>query len=122
MVLALSGSTVGCQYLSQQHNLIHDLLTLLHTASPRVQRQVTSLLRRVLPQVQPEALASILGVPSLPPRDFSILDKGRDPSQLGLLDVFLACIAKALTVQTKVKGQGSKNSQSYKLGDCIGHK
>ncbi|ELU16916.1 hypothetical protein CAPTEDRAFT_222007 [Capitella teleta] len=121
MVLALSGSTVGCQYLSQQHHLLHDLFTLLHTASPRVQRQVTALLRRVLPEVQPQSLAAVLGVPSLPPKDFSILDKGRDPGQLGILDVFLACIAKALVVQTKVKGQGAKSAQTFKLSDCIGH-
>ena len=40
MVLALSGSTVGCAYLAQQLSLIQDMLSLLHTASPRVQRQV----------------------------------------------------------------------------------
>ena len=40
MVLALSGSEVGSGYLAQQHNLLQDLLSLLHTASPRVQRQV----------------------------------------------------------------------------------
>ena len=40
MVLALSGSAVGRTYLAQQHELIQDLLSLLHTASPRVQRQV----------------------------------------------------------------------------------
>ena len=41
MVLALSGSAVGRTYLAQQHELIQDLLSLLHTASPRVQRQVS---------------------------------------------------------------------------------
>ena len=40
MVLALSGSNVGRQYLAQQHTLMQDLFSLLHTASPRVQRQV----------------------------------------------------------------------------------
>ena len=40
MVLALSGSEVGSGYLAQQHSLLQDLLSLLHTASPRVQRQV----------------------------------------------------------------------------------
>lgn len=40
MVLALSGSSVGRSYLSQQHGLINDLLSLLHTGSARVQRQV----------------------------------------------------------------------------------
>lgn len=40
MVLALSGSAVGRSYLAHQHGLLSDLLTLLHTASARVQRQV----------------------------------------------------------------------------------
>jgi len=42
MVLALSGSGVGRKYLAQQLSLLQDLLTLLHTASPRVQRQVST--------------------------------------------------------------------------------
>lgn len=42
MVLALSGSNVGRQYLAQQLTLMQDLFSLLHTASPRVQRQVGS--------------------------------------------------------------------------------
>lgn len=40
MVLALSGSAVGRSYLAHQHALLTDLLTLLHTGSARVQRQV----------------------------------------------------------------------------------
>jgi len=40
LVLALSGSSVGRLYLAQQHELLEDLLVLLHTSSPRVQRQV----------------------------------------------------------------------------------
>lgn len=40
MVLALSGSTVGRSYLSHQGGLLGDLLSLLHTGSARVQRQV----------------------------------------------------------------------------------
>ena len=112
MVLALSGSAVGRQYLAQQHTLMQDLLTLLHTASPRVQRQVTSLLRRVLPEVAPQVLANLLGVPSLPVTDLSALASSRerdsptpfDPRRLGILDVFLACIAKSLTLQMKTKG------------------
>lgn len=42
MVLALSGSNVGRQYLAQQLTLLQDLFHLLHTASPRVQRQVSA--------------------------------------------------------------------------------
>ncbi|KAG9492125.1 hypothetical protein GDO78_000574 [Eleutherodactylus coqui] len=107
MVLALSGSNVGRQYLAQQLTLLQDLFHLLHTASPRVQRQVTSLLRRVLPEVTPSRLASIIGVKSLPPADISDIihstEKG-DWNKLGILDMFLGCIAKALTVQLKAKG------------------
>lgn len=40
MVLALSGSSVGRSYLAHQHSLLTDLLSLLHTGSARVQRQV----------------------------------------------------------------------------------
>lgn len=42
MVLALSGSSVGRAYLSHQGGLLGDLLSLLHTGSARVQRQVKS--------------------------------------------------------------------------------
>lgn len=40
MVLALSGSSVGRNYLSHQGGLLADIVTLLHTGSARVQRQV----------------------------------------------------------------------------------
>lgn len=40
MVVALSGSSVGRKYLAQQYLLIQDLFSLLHTATPRIQRQV----------------------------------------------------------------------------------
>lgn len=40
MVLALSGSNVGRSYLADQHDLLLNLLSLLHTGSARVQRQV----------------------------------------------------------------------------------
>ena len=40
MVLALSGSSVGRVYVAQQAVLLQDLLSLLHTGTPRVQRQV----------------------------------------------------------------------------------
>jgi len=66
MVLALSGSVVGRSYLSQQHGLLRDLLGLLHTGSDRVQRQVTALLRRILPEISPESFAELLGVQRLP--------------------------------------------------------
>lgn len=35
--------------------------------------QVTSLLRRMLPEITPEFFAKVVGVSSLPPKDFSIV-------------------------------------------------
>ena len=65
MVLALSGSSVGRSYLAQQFGLLRDLLALLHTGSGRIQRQVISLLRRVLPKVAPRGFATLLGIANL---------------------------------------------------------
>ncbi|XP_030837055.1 E3 ubiquitin-protein ligase MYCBP2 [Strongylocentrotus purpuratus] len=112
MVLALSGSRVGRSYVAQQDGLLLDLVSLLHTGTPRVQRQVTAVLRRFLLEIPPKLFKQIMGVSSLPPDDLSLLTQGlsdRNPDTpaedyLGVLDVFLACVAKALTVQTKVKG------------------
>ncbi|XP_011315230.1 E3 ubiquitin-protein ligase MYCBP2 isoform X2 [Fopius arisanus] len=130
MVLALSGSSVGRNYLSHQYGLLRDLLSLLHTGSPRVQRQVTSLLRRILPEIKPESLASVLNIERLPPTDFSIISAvnnsdycgaaGFDEHSPGILDVFLSCIAKALTVQVKVKGkENGKALQTISLATSI---
>lgn len=105
MVLALSGSAVGRSYLSNQHGLLKDLLTLLHTGSDRVQRQVTALLRRILPEISPEQFADLLNVYSLPPNDFNISNQSNDEfdmNRLGLLDIFLAIIAKSLQLQVKI--------------------
>uniref|UniRef100_A0A6Q2X7Z5 E3 ubiquitin-protein ligase MYCBP2 n=1 Tax=Esox lucius TaxID=8010 RepID=A0A6Q2X7Z5_ESOLU len=122
MVLALSGSNVGRQYLAQQLTLMQDLFSLLHTASPRVQRQVTSLLRRVLPEVTPVRLASIIGVKTLPPADISDIihstEKG-DWNKLGILDMFLGCIAKALTVQLKAKGTNIAGTAGMAAGKGV---
>lgn len=38
---------------------------------------------------------------------------------MGILDVFLSCIAKALTVQVKTKGKESKGVSSISLATCI---
>ncbi|KAJ8937845.1 hypothetical protein NQ318_022263 [Aromia moschata] len=113
MVLALSGSSVGRTYLSHQCGLLGDLLTLLHTGSARVQRQVTSLLKRMLSEITPETFAKVVGVKKLPSKDFSIVSFANKESnaenfnvhKLGILDVFLSIIAKALTVQVKTRGK-----------------
>jgi len=43
MVSALSGSNVGRSYLANQYDLLSNLLSLLHTGSARVQRQVITM-------------------------------------------------------------------------------
>lgn len=128
MVLALSGSTVGRSYLSNQHGLLNDLLTLLHTGSDRVQRQVTALLRRILPEISPEQFAEMLNIHCLPPNDFNITSQsseGFDMNRLGLLDIFLAIIAKSLQLQVKIKSTnalnaiGNKQPIALQLCNCI---
>ncbi|XP_030378381.1 E3 ubiquitin-protein ligase highwire [Scaptodrosophila lebanonensis] len=112
MVLALSGSVVGRSYLSHQHGLLKDLLSLLHTGSDRVQRQVTALLRRILPEISPESFAELLGVQRLPPADYNIAHQNAsdfDMNRLGLLDIFLSVIAKSLQLQVKVKTSAKPN-------------
>ncbi|KAI9557068.1 hypothetical protein GHT06_016866 [Daphnia sinensis] len=89
-VLALGGSRVGRTYISH----------LLHTGSPRIQRQVTALLRRMLPELPPPFFASLVDVDVLPTTDYGILQilsSSESLERVGILDVFLACIAKALT-------------------------
>ena len=88
--------------------------------------QVIALLRRVLPEVAPRTMATLLSVPNLPSKEFSILAPSSQNSSYfdldtpGILDVFLACIAKALNIQTKVKGYGSgKTMSSFVLNDCL---
>ena len=91
MLLSLSGSTVGRRHLSGQRRLVSDLLCLLHAGSARCQRQVVSLLRRVLPEVTPAALAELQGrrcrlpgQPQSPPADTAAGDGGEtDPETAG---------------------------------------
>lgn len=92
--------------------------------------QVTSLLRRILPEIKPETLASVTSVERLPPTDFSIVSAANsglshvtdfDEHSAGILDVFLSCIAKALTVQVKAKGKenNGKALQTVSLATSI---
>ena len=61
------------------------------------------ILRRILPEVQPQTFAGLLGIVQLPPKDFGILARSSSeaitPNDIGIADVFLSCIAKALTLQ-----------------------
>uniref|UniRef100_A0A182N2D5 RCR-type E3 ubiquitin transferase n=1 Tax=Anopheles dirus TaxID=7168 RepID=A0A182N2D5_9DIPT len=97
MVLALSGSSVGRTYLSQQHHLLKDLLSLAHTGSDRVQRQVTALIRRILPELPSDT------VPHTHADNAAVHHPSVDTDSEALLDVLLALIAKSLQVQVKVK-------------------
>ncbi|XP_055524898.1 E3 ubiquitin-protein ligase highwire isoform X3 [Wyeomyia smithii] len=118
MVLALSGSAVGRSYLSHQHGLLKDLFSLLHTGSDRVQRQVTALIRRILPEISPETLCELLAVEKVPETDFNLLSQNNETfnmNKCGILDIFLAVIAKALQVQIKVKNNSNKNPPTMKL-------
>lgn len=125
MVLALSGSRVGRSYVSHQTGLLKDLLSLLHTGSARVQRQVTALLRRILPEISPQTLAEVEDVQRLPPSDYSIVsitlsDEPFDEHAPAVLDVFLSCIAKALSVQVKIKDKETgKAIQTTSLATSI---
>ncbi|XP_055587703.1 E3 ubiquitin-protein ligase highwire isoform X4 [Uranotaenia lowii] len=118
MVLALSGSAVGRSYLSHQQGLLKDLFSLLHTGSDRVQRQVTALIRRILPEISPETLCELLVVEKVPETDFNLLSQNNETfnmNKCGILDIFLAVIAKALQVQIKVKNNSNKNPPTMKL-------
>lgn len=65
MVSALSGSNVGRSYLADQHDLLSNLLSLLHTGSARVQRQVSITSFRSKLQIGQERLKRIISrIPS----------------------------------------------------------
>ena len=66
LVQALSGSAVGCDYLARQSELFYDILTLLHTGSDRVKRQVLSLIRRVIGHIKPTTFTRLFGLAELP--------------------------------------------------------
>lgn len=122
MVLALSGSSVGRTYLSHQIDLIKDLLILLHTGSERVQRQVTLLLRRILPEISPETLCDILEISYQHNKDINSLlqnSKQLKQSSVGIIDILLAVIAKALKIQVKFKNGSNSKNLNVKLCDYI---
>lgn len=113
LLLNLCRTPAGRFYLSTQEDLIINLLSLLHTGSARIQKHVVSLLRQLLPNIQAQQLASLLGIKMLPVGEHTGSGSRRgswsdfDPHEAALLDILLSCIGKALTVQTKVKGTSS---------------
>lgn len=123
LVLALSGSNVGQEYLSQQKELFYDILTLLHTSSDRVKRQVLSLVRRIIPNIHPLTFAKLFGVQQIPNIN-DIFEKcsSENPVSMGILDIFLSCIAKSLTIQIKIKGVHVKRSPTvYTIHSALQH-
>uniref|UniRef100_H2YTX0 RCR-type E3 ubiquitin transferase n=1 Tax=Ciona savignyi TaxID=51511 RepID=H2YTX0_CIOSA len=92
MILALSGSDVGCHYVAHQSLLVQDIVSLLHTGTPRIQRQVTLLLRRILSEIK---------LNFLPQSSSSSSICSQESSTIRVLDPFFACIAKSLQVQVK---------------------
>ena len=73
--------------------------------------QVCTLLRKILPDIGPKSLATMLGVKVLPPLGYSAIAEAVNSAatinQLGILDCLLAVIAKALSVQVKAKGRST---------------
>lgn len=73
--------------------------------------QVCTLLRKILPDISPKNLATMLGVKVLPPLGYSAIAEAVNSAatinQLGILDCLLAVIAKALSVQVKAKGRST---------------
>lgn len=122
MVSALSGSSVGRSYLSHQIDLIKDLFILLHTGSERVQRQVTLLLRRILPEISPETMCKILEIEYQPKKDINSLlqnPKQLNPTNVGIIDILLAIIAKSLSIQVKFKnGPNPMNAKNLNVKLC----
>ncbi|XP_052746829.1 E3 ubiquitin-protein ligase highwire isoform X2 [Bicyclus anynana] len=106
LLLALSGSTVGRAHLAQRTELLGDLLALLHTGSERVQRQVISLLRRMIAEVPPNKM-------------LSALNYGGESVQETLLDHLVCYVGKAVSVQVKVKGAGAIGSGTVTLGGSV---
>ncbi|XP_059059876.1 E3 ubiquitin-protein ligase MYCBP2 [Achroia grisella] len=107
MLLALSGSAVGRSHLAQQTELLSDLLALLHTGSERVQRQVISLLRRIITEISPQRMLAAVNY------------KNDLNSRVTLLDHLVAYLGKAMTIQVKIKGLGSVSAKSVTMGTSM---
>ncbi|XP_050683096.1 E3 ubiquitin-protein ligase MYCBP2 [Leptidea sinapis] len=114
LLLALSGSPAGLAHLVQRSELLKDLLALLHTGSERVQRQVISLVRRIITVVPPDKMLVAInkGNNRLGP-DFR--------NAITLLDHLVGYMAKAVHVIVKVKGAvgPSTSTPSVTLGNSV---
>ncbi|XP_038216347.1 E3 ubiquitin-protein ligase highwire [Zerene cesonia] len=111
LLLALSGSVAGRSHLAQRTELLADLLALLHTGSERVQRQVISLLRRMIFEIPPQKMLAALNYGA---------DLGaRYESTVTLLDHLVCYVGKAVTVQVKVKGASGASSNTVTMGTTV---
>jgi E3 ubiquitin-protein ligase MYCBP2 len=93
MVAALSSSDAGMAAICKEVGLVTDLVGLLHCGSPRVQRQVVNMIRRLFKHV--------------PPAFFSFLSQSNDG---GLLALMLLAVSKALELQLRNKVAGREVS------------
>ena len=86
-----------------------------HTHTPYysyIHTQVVALLEKVIPDIAPRKLADYLDITMLPPEGYSAIAAAISSgtavlNHVGLLDIFLACISKALSVQAKAKGRSA---------------
>jgi len=73
---------------------------------------VVALLEKVIPVITPRKLADYLDISLLPPEGYSAIAAAISSgtavlNHVGLLDIFLACVSKALSVQAKAKGRSA---------------
>ena len=88
---------------------IHSHAYLIHICT---YTQVVALLEKVIPDIAPRKLADYLNIAMLPPEGYSAIAAAINSgtavlNHVGLLDIFLACISKALSVQAKAKGRSA---------------
>ena len=73
---------------------------------------MVALLEKVIPDITPRKLADYLDIAMLPPEGYSAIAAAISSgtavlNHVGLLDIFLASISKALSVQAKAKGRSA---------------
>ena len=102
MVLALSGAEAGKEFLASP-KLLGVLLELLPMGSPRIQRQVLHIFRRILPQIAPKTIAAVV------------------PGSHTAVEFFLLCVAKALALQA-AGSHPSRHSALTSVGGRCGQK
>nr|XP_049693135.1 E3 ubiquitin-protein ligase MYCBP2 isoform X3 [Helicoverpa armigera] len=107
LLLALSGSAVGRAHLAQRTELLRDLLALLHAGSERVQRQVISLLRRIIAEIPPQKMLAAVNYGS------------ELNTRVTLLEHLVCYLGKAITVQVKVKGTSGASPAAVSMGGSV---